>query len=268
LKTDAAAVANADLVAQATVGTQMRLKIEAAHVFSARFWYESADFPPNGDSNSALLPDSISIAASGEYGIQLWEATAYESCVGPGEVRRTVSENDIAILASTKISPTPKYWEAAPMREVLAWSVCPLPPHSGVHTFRYYTLKDAVRAACPAYGMEAFFSIRGRPVLMGNLPVTGPRQTERVVLAAPLGCVKQPVRGLSVGTLVPIIDENADHYKITAIGRPSVFEVPKSKLVVVCPLQIEYAFYQSRATIHFRRCILDHFAFYEDMCNK
>ena len=262
-------VPNAELVAQATLGTQLALYIEASHTFSQRFWYVAADFPPEDDSNSALLPDSFSVYAPGDYGEHLWHLSPFENCAALGELRRTVvcTQKDHGVtLVGIKLFPQPDFWLNAPMRRVLDWSVCPAAPHSGCHTFRYYTLKDAVRAACPAYGMCAFFSIRGRPALLGNLPTTCPRLAERVVLAAPVGCMKVQYAGICAGCRVHVIDELGGNWLVTILGNPRIIQVPKDKMVVICPLQVEYSFYQSRATIHFRRCILDHFAVYEDMC--
>lgn len=188
-----------------------------------------------------------------------------------GELRRTVVGTEArhgATLVGIKMFPPPDFWQSAPMRRVLDWSVCPAPLHSGCHTFRYYTLKDAVCAACPAYGMCTFFSIRGRPALLENLPTTGLRLAERVVVAAPVGCMKVKHAGLCAGCRVPVIDEQDGNWLVTSLGQPQIIRVPKDKLIVICPMQIEYSFYQSRVTTHFRRSILDHFAFYEDMRNE
>jgi hypothetical protein len=182
-----------------------------------------------------------------------------EDCVGPGELTRNCEFEGAGF--TFKVFQEPDFWQSQKMKVIHDWSVCP-EDHSGCHTFSYNTLQAAAAAICPSFGTSAFFSVWGRPSIMGAIPKSN-AQVERVILAAPQALVLKAIGGFAAGTLVPVISESSENYGITRIGLCQVVDVPKSNLKIVCPLRVEYKFYSNLVTMYFRRSILDHYAFYE-----
>jgi len=237
---------------------QLQLLAVSCLYFSRHFRDNVTAMPTeNSTSLKALLPDSYAIECSPVFAELVWERTAFESCAGPGELRPSVQLDDVAF----KLLPKPDYWQTRSLKHSLAWNPT---VGSGTHTFRYYTLAAAIKGLCPLYGMDAFVAVRNKPSLLGVLPAYDGQSEEFVLLAAPLALVLDSNNdgGFEKGTLVPVIDETNGDYGVTGMGVRRIVQVSKTKLIVVCPLQFEYQFYRDRAYVGFRRCILDHYAFY------
>jgi len=124
------------------------------------------------------------------------------------------------------------------------------------HVWRFNSLKALVDALCPGW-WGAFYHIAGRASAVGcDLPLeTG----QTVLLAAPVGTIISPTQGLVRGMRCAILKESKQSYTVTTIGRGKML-LAKSKVKVVCPVQVEWNGNDSGALkLRFRRLVLDHY---------
>jgi hypothetical protein len=231
-------------------------------LFFSRHFREGSTGRPTAKSVSlkALLPDTFAIECGPCFAETVWKHTAMESCAGPGELRPCVQVAGVAF----KLLPKPSFWQDQRLECSTLWNPT---VGSGTHTFRYYTLDAAVKGICPEFGMAAFVAVRNKPSLLGALPEFDPAadSEEFVMLAAPLGLILDSENdgGFQKNTLVAVINEQSGFFGVTGLGVKRIVQVPKNKLIVAFPLQLEYQFYRDRAYLQFRRFVLDHYAFYE-----
>jgi hypothetical protein len=203
------------------------------------------DWPPTGVADALLLPDSVRVTGVMSTFISLFGERAEES-YAPNKRKRTELVQVPCVGGTMGLMLYANCDGGLP-------NLARRPP---AHVWRFNSLKALVDALCPGW-WGAFYHIVGRAAAVEcDLPLEA-GQTVRLV--APVGTITSPAQGLARGTRCAILKESKHSYTISVIGRGKI-QLTKSKVKVVCPVQVEWNGNESGALkLRFRRSVLDHY---------